>query len=275
MQNDKIEIRPLTRNIGAEIHGVDLREPLDDATYDVLHGALLEHLVIFFRDQRITPDQQVAFGERFGELHIHPSAPCVDNRPELMKIHADATSAFAEGTRWHTDVSSDEEPPLASILHLSEVPEIGGDTLFASMYAAYDALSDTMKNILDPLVALHTSAVHVGRYESVGGGLRRDKHPEAEHPVIRTHPETGRKLVFVNPAFTQQILGMSEAESDAILNFLYSHNTNPQFQCRFRWAKNSIAMWDNRSTQHHATWDYYPEKRSGIRVTVKGDRPFH
>lgn len=275
MRNDRLEVHPLTGVIGAEIDGVDLREPLDDETFEKIHGALLEHLVVFFRNQEISPDQHVAFGERFGELHIHPSAPCVDNRPELMKIHVDATSPFAEGTSWHTDVSSDEEPPMGSILHLTTVPNIGGDTLFASMYAAYDALSETMKKLLDPLVALHTSDVHYGRYEQIGGGLRRDKWPHAEHPVIRTHPETGRKLIYVNKSFTQKIVGMNEAESDAILNFLYAHSVNPQFQCRFRWEQNSVAFWDNRCAQHHATWDYYPQIRSGIRVTIKGDRPFH
>ncbi|MCH9674115.1 MAG: TauD/TfdA family dioxygenase [Gammaproteobacteria bacterium] len=275
MRNDQVQVRPLTGVIGAEIEGIDLRKPLDDEAYERIHGALLEHLVVFFRDQDLSPEQHLALGERFGELHLHPAAPCIDGRPELMKIHADATSSFVEGTSWHTDVSSDEEPPMGSILHLTTVPKLGGDTLFASMYAAYDALSDTMKEALDPLYALHTSDVHLGRYESVGGGLRRDKWPESEHPVIRTHPETGRKLIYVNKPFTKQIVGMKPAESDAILNFLYAHNANPQFQCRFRWEKNSIAFWDNRCTQHHATWDYYPETRSGIRVTIKGDRPFH
>ena len=165
MRNDIIEFRPLTRHVGAEVHGVDLREPLDDETFRTLHGGLLEHLVLFFRDQDITHEQHVAFGRHFGELHIHPSAPCVDERPELMKVHADATSPFAEGTAWHSDVSADEEPPMASILHLSTVPSVGGDTLFASMYAAYDALSDTMKSVLDPLEALHTADVHRNRYE--------------------------------------------------------------------------------------------------------------
>ena len=195
---------------------------------------MLEHLVLFFRDQDITHEQHVAFGRHFGELHIHPSAPCVDERPELMKVHADATSPFAEGTAWHSDVSADEEPPMASILHLSTAPSVGGDTLFASMYAAYDALSDTMKSVLDPLEALHTADVHRNRYEQVGGGLRREKHPEAIHPVIRTHPETGRKLIYVNQPFTQSIVGMTQAESDALLEFLYAHNASPQFQCRFR-----------------------------------------
>jgi taurine dioxygenase len=275
MRNDAIEVKPLTGHIGAELHGIDLRQPLDDGALERIHAALLEHLVIFFRDQSITPDQHVAFGERFGELHIHPAAPCVNGRPELMKIHADATSPFAEGTRWHSDVSSEEEPPMASILHLTTVPEVGGDTLFSSMYAAYNALSDTMKQLLDPLEALHTSDVHRGRYEQVGGGLRRDEFPEAVHPVIRTHPETGRKLIYVNEPFTRQIVGMTQAESDALLRFLYTHCADPQFQCRFRWERNSIAMWDNRCTQHLATWDYFPATRSGIRVTVKGDRPFH
>ena len=191
MQNDTIEFAPLTRHIGAEVRGVDLREPLDDETFHTLHRGFLEHLVLFLHDQDITHDQHVAFGRRFGELHIHPSAPCVNGRPELMKVHADATSPFAEGTAWHSDVSCDEEPPMASILHLSTAPSIGGDTLFASMYAAYDALSDTMKRILDPLEALHTADVHIGKYEPVGGGLRRDKHPEAIHPVI-PHPPRNR-----------------------------------------------------------------------------------
>jgi taurine dioxygenase len=275
MRNSQIEIHPLTGVIGAEVHGVDLREPMEDATFEQVHDALLEHFVIFFRDQDITSEQHLEFGRRFGELHLHPSAPIIDDNPELMKIHADATSPFAEGTNWHTDVSSDEEPPMASILHLSTVPKVGGDTLFANMYAAYDALSDTMKTMLAPLTALHTSDVHVGRYEQIGGGLRRSEHPSAVHPVIRTHPETGRKLIYVNKPFTHHIVGMKSAESEALLNFLYAHTALPQFQCRFRWKKNSIAFWDNRCTQHLATWDYFPETRSGVRVTVKGERPFH
>jgi taurine dioxygenase len=275
MQSSKIEVRPLTAVIGAEIHGIDLSQPMNDETYSVVHDALLEHLVVFFRDQKLTHDQHAAIGQRFGELHIHPSAPCIDNRPELMEIHADATSPFAEGTAWHTDVSSDIEPPMGSILYLTTVPDTGGDTLFANMYAAYDALSDTMKKMIDPLTALHTTDVYIGRYEQVGGGLRREKYTNAEHPVVRTHPETGRKLIYVNEPFTKRIVGMSHSESEAILKFLYAHCANPQFQCRFRWEPNSIAFWDNRCTQHHATWDYFPQTRSGVRVTIKGDQPFH
>ena len=191
MRNDIIEFEPLTRHIGAEVHGVDLREPLDDEIVRTLHGGLLEHLVLFFCDQDITHDQHVAFGRRFGELHIHPSAPCVDGRPELMKVHADAMSPFAEGTAWHSDVSCDEEPPMASILHLTTVPSVGGDTLFANMYAAYDALSDTMKSVLDPLQALHTADVHVGRYERIGGGPAPGEAPGGHTPG-NTHPPRNR-----------------------------------------------------------------------------------
>ena len=274
MRNDTVEFMPLTGHVGAEVHGVNLREPLDDETFRTLHGGLLEYLVLFFRDQDITFDQHVAFARRFGELHIHPSAPCVDGRPELMKIHADATSPFAEGTAWHSDVSCDEEPPMASILHLSTAPSVGVDTLFANMYAAFDALSETMKKILDPLEALHTADVHRGRYEQVGGGLRRDKHPEAVHPVIRTHPETGRNLIFVNEPFTQGIVGMKRAESDALLAFLYAHCANPQFQCRFRWRTNSIAMWDNRCTQHHVTGTTIPRREAGCGSPSRAIAPF-
>lgn len=275
MRNRRIEARPLTPHIGAEIQGVDLREPLDDPTVEDIHQALLEHLVLFFRDQAITPDQHVVFGQRFGALHIHPAAPCVDNRPELMSIHADASSKFAEGTHWHSDVSCDVEPPMGSILHLNTVPETGGDTLFASMYAAYDALSDRMKAILDPLVALHTGDVYRGRYDEVGGGLRRADYPQAEHPVVRTHPVTGKKAIYVNRPFTAAIKDLEPAESDALLEFLFEHVSNPVFQCRFKWEKNSIAFWDNRCTQHYAIWDYFPQTRSGIRVTIAGDRPYH
>ena len=159
---------------------------------------------------------------------------------------------------------------MGSILHLKTVPETGGDTLFANMYAAYDALSDTMKTVLDPLEALHTDEVHRNRYEQVGGGLRRDERPTAGHPVIRTHPETGRKLIYVNQPFTQSIVGMTQAESDALLNFLYAHIANPRFHCRFRWERNSVAFWDNRCVHHRAISDYLPNIRSGYRIQVEG-----
>ena len=274
MPNNGIRIEPLTRHIGAEIHGLDLRQPLTGESFEIVHRALLDNLVVFFRDQELTHDQHVAMGSQFGELHIHPSAPCVDDRPELMKIHADDTTPFAEGTHWHSDVSCDAQPPMGSILRLTSVPEVGGDTIFASMYAAYDALSDSLKAFLDPLTALHTGRIYEGRYEPIGGGPRRE-FEENEHPVIRTHPETGRKAVYVSAPFTDHIVGLKSSESDVILKFLYQHCANTEFQCRFKWEENSVAFWDNRCVQHLATWDYYPQTRSGVRVTIKGDTPFH
>ena len=271
----RISVEPLTPAIGAEVSGVDLRESLDDETYAEIRRALLAHGVIFFRGQSIDHEQHVAFGRRFGELHIHPASPCVDGRPELMRVHTDASSTRQNGHQWHSDVSCDEEPPMGSVLHLHTVPEHGGDTLFSSMYAAWDALSAPMKALLAPLEARHESA-HL--YDHLYGDetvRRRNEWPSAVHPVVRTHPETGRKALFVNSIFTRRILGVTESESRALLELLFEHVANPHFQCRFRWRRNSVAFWDNRCVQHHAMWDYFPETRSGTRVTVAGERPYH
>ena len=275
MEYRRITVDPLTPSIGAEITGIDLRESLDDETVAEVRRALLAHGVVFFRDQHIDHDQHLAFGKRFGDLHIHPVAPCIDGRPELMRIRTDADSVRHNGDRWHSDVSCDEEPPMGSVLHLDTVPACGGDTLFASMYAAWDALSGPMKALLDPLEALHASEHlyhHLYGDEKV---MRRNEYPSAVHPVVRTHPETGRKALFVNGGFTRRILGVSESESRALLAFLFDHVAEPRFQCRFRWRRYSMAFWDNRCVQHYAMWDYFPETRSGTRVTVAGDRPFH
>lgn len=270
-----VNVVPLTRNIGAEIRDVDLRTPLSDSDFSEVHDALMKHQVIFFRDQDISPDQHLEFGRRFGELHVHPLAPSVNDVPELMLIHTDKDSFRNNGSDWHSDVSCDEEPPMGSILHLNTVPEVGGDTLFASMYAAYDGLSDTMKAILDPMVAEH-SGEHVYKHNYGGKGVqRRNAPPKSIHPVVRTHPVTGRKALYVNKTFTTGIQGLSPKESAALLEFLYDHTQNPLYQVRFQWERNSIAFWDNRCVQHFAVWDYFPETRSGIRVTVAGDKPFH
>ena len=231
----------------------------------------MTHLVLFFRDQQITPEQQLNFGYHFGELHIHPAAPYAHDNPKLMVIHTDADSKRNNGAGWHSDVSADEEPPLGSILHLHRVPPSGGDTLFANMYAAFDALSEPIRQLLRDL-----QARHVSDYTGVYGDHRPQREfPAAIHPVVRTHPVTGRQALFVNSGFTKRILGTTRTESDTLLDMLFKHVTNPAFQCRFQWQPNSIAMWDNRCVQHLAIWDYYPEMRSGIRVTVKGDRPFY
>ena len=269
MSYEAIEVRPLTRVIGAEIGGVDLTRPLSNRQIDELHTAIAEHQVIFFRDQEIDHDAHKAFGRLFGDLAIHSGVPGIDGHPEIVAIHADADSEFIAGENWHSDLTMNAEPPMGSILHLHTLPETGGDTLFASMTAAYDALSDRMKTYLDGLTAIHDGD-HV--YRPLFPDLDR-RYPSSVHPVVRTHPVTGKKGIFVNPSYTTQIVGVSKDESDAILGYLYQHCANPNFHVRFRWRPHSIAFWDNRCTWHLAVWDYYPETRSGFRVTVAGDRP--
>jgi len=269
-----ITVDRLTPHIGAEIHGLDLAQPLDEPAFEQVHAALVAHGVIFFRDQRLTPEQQMAFGRRFGELHVHPAYPTLlEGHPEILVVHADEKSRRIAGEDWHSDVSCDPEPPMGSILYMHELPPVGGDTLFASMYAAYDALSDALKRFLEPLTAIHDGEhIYRGRYEIDDAGK---VFPRAEHPVIRTHPVSGRRALFVNRAFTTRIVQLARLESDAVLAHLYRHVETPEFQCRFRWRVNSIAFWDNRCVQHHAMWDYYPARRHGHRVTIKGDKPFY
>ena len=270
---EAIRVEKLTPIIGAEIGGVDLSGPLSRAQADEIHRALAENLVVFFRDQRLTPDQHVAFGRLFGDLHVHPAAPHVEGRPELMLIHADAESKRANGEDWHSDVSCDAEPPMGSILRIATCPPSGGDTLFASMYAAYDALSERMKAYVDGLTAIHDGEhVYRGTYANFGVADKA-AYPRSEHPVVRTNPVTGRKALYVNRIFTTHIVGLPRDESDAVLAFLLTHVESPLWQCRFRWRPNSMAFWDNRSAQHRAMWDYWPHTRSGFRVTVKGERP--
>jgi len=269
-----IQVDKLTPHAGAEIRGVDLSQPLDERTFKEIHDALIDCGVIFFRDQRLTPDQQKAFGRLFGELHMHPAAPReLAEHPEILVIHADETSKHVAGENWHSDVSCDLEPPMGSILYMHELPPVGGDTLFASMYAAYEGLSEPMKRFLEPLTAMHEGEhVYRGRY---GVNDTGKVFPKAEHPVVRTHPVSGRKALYVNSGFTTRIVGLTRPESDALLQFLYRHVETPEFHCRFRWQVNSIAFWDNRCMQHHAMWDYYPQRRHGHRVTIRGDKPFY
>lgn len=267
----RIEVEPLTPGIGAIVHGIDLGSRLDDDLVEEIHDAWMQHLVLFMRDQHMSPTQHLAFGRRFGNLHIHPAAPYAHGDPALMVIHTDKDSRRNNGGGWHSDVSADEEPPLGSILHLHEVPPHGGDTLFANMYAAYEALSEPIRGLLDGLTARHESD-YAGYY---GDHPPQREYPRASHPVVRTHPVTGRRALYVNAGFTRRIEGLRPSESAALLGFLFEHVKNPAFQCRFRWEPYSLAMWDNRCVQHMAVWDYYPETRSGFRVTVKGDRPFH
>lgn len=273
MSLNRLEIHKLTPVIGAEIFGVDLAAAMDSRTFDAIHQALMDHLVIFFRDQTMDHAAQIEFGARFGKLHIHPAAPSVPGHPEVMIIHADANSTYVNGESWHSDVSCDDAPPMGSILHIRTLPEVGGDTMFANMYAAFDALSKPMQTMLAGLTALHDGELlYRGRYTSNDAGR---VYPKTSHPVIRTHPVTGRQALFVNSFFTARINELRREESDALLALLFRHIETPEFACRFRWQKNSVAFWDNRSAQHHALWDYFPHTRSGTRVTIQGDRPFY
>jgi len=269
MGHQTLEVRPLTLKIGAEIFGIDLSRPLAEAQVKELKDAIAQHQVIFFRDQELTHDQHKAFGRLFGDLVLHSAVPGLPDHPEIVAIHADADSRYVAGEDWHSDLTCDAVPPMGSILYLHAVPEIGGDTLFSSMYAAYEALSPRMRAYLEGLTAEH-DADHV--YRPLFPDVDR-RYPCSIHPVVRIHPVTGRKALFVNGSYTTRIMEVPAPESDAILAFLYQHVANPNFHVRFRWRPRSIAFWDNRCTQHLAVWDYFPQTRSGFRVTVGGDKP--
>jgi taurine dioxygenase len=276
MPNETLTITPVNGTLGAEVSGVDLSKPLGNQIFSEVHKALMDHQVIFFRDQDLTMEQHKDFGRMFGELHVHPASPSPEGHPEILVVHGDENSKYVAGHGWHSDVSCDAEPPMGSILRMVTVPPAGGDTIFASMYSAYDALSDQMRDFLDGLTAVHSSEhVYRGRY-GITENLRDGNYPQSEHPVVRTHPVTQKKSLYVNSGFTTRIKGMKEKESRAVLGFLFDHiATTPEFQMRFQWRENSIAFWDNRAVQHHSVWDYFPNVRHGYRVTVKGDRPFH
>jgi len=274
-RQQQIEVTPFAPALGAEIRGVDLADGLDIEIYKEIRKALLEFQVLFFKDQtEIPPETQISIGKMFGELHTHPAAPRMPGHPEIFEIHVQKNSKVANGEFWHSDVSCDEEPPLGTMLQLHVLPEIGGDTLFANTYAAYDALSEPFKQMLSGLTALHESEhVYRGRYSNRGVDDRGKTYPHAVHPVIRTHPETGRKAIYVNRTFTTRINELSDAESTAILDYLFDHCERIDFQIRYRWDVNDIAFWDNRCAMHRAIWDYWPAERKGRRVTIKGDRP--
>ena len=269
-----MQVTPLTPHIGAEVSGVDLTR-LSDASFDALLDAFTRHSVLFFRDQpALAPADQVAFAERLGPLHTHPAAPTLAEQPEIFVIHAHANSRVANGNGWHTDVSCDAEPPLATMLQLHQLPATGGDTLFSSMYAAFESLSPRMQEFLLTLQAHHESEhVYRGRYADRNVDDAGRSYPRALHPVVCTHPRSERLALYVNPSFTTRIEDLSPGESQALLSMLYAHQQRPEFQVRFKWSENAIALWDNRCTQHFALWDYYPEERRGHRVTIKGKAP--
>jgi len=266
-----ITVKKLTPALGAEIGGIDLSRPLSAQQVSEVQDALAENLVIVFRDQELSVDQHKAFGRLFGELHIHPAATnTVPGHPEVLLIRADENSQRADGEEWHSDVSCDELPPMGSLLYAHEVPPLGGDTVFASAYALYDALSDSMKTFLEGMTALHDGQV----FSKFGVGGHEVRIPRAEHPVVRTHPVTRRKGIFVNPIFTRQIKQLKKQESDAVLAFIYKMMDTAEFQCRVNWRVGTLTFWDNRCALHQAIFDYHPHRRVMQRVTVLGDRPF-
>ncbi|MDF1719435.1 MAG: TauD/TfdA family dioxygenase [Minwuia sp.] len=271
-----LDVRRTSPNIGAEIRGVDLANGLTTAEFAEVERAFHENQVIFFKGQsRIAPDVQIEIGKMFGPMHFHPAAPHLEGYPPIFVIHAHKDSKVANGEGWHTDVSCDTEPPLGTMLQMHILPSAGGDTMFASMYGAYDTLSPAMQSFLEGLTATHESEhIYRGRYSDRGVDDSDKVYPSAVHPVVRTHPATGRKALYVNAGFTTRINELSKAESRNLLDFLFRHMEEQLMVTRFRWSENDVALWDNRCVQHRALWDYWPEERKGHRVTIKGDRPF-
>lgn len=267
-----LDIKPLTPAIGAEIHGIDLGAPDMAHRIPEIRAALLKYGVIFFRDQDLTQEQHIAFAREFGELEVHPATPKDQPNPEVLRI-AHGPKSRGQENNWHSDVTWRAEPSLGSILMAREVPECGGDTLFANMHLAYERLSEQMKRFCEGLTAVHDIArVFSKRLDKAPADLH-ERFPPMRHPVIRTHPETGERVVYVNTAFTSHIEGLSPKESAWLLDHLYATAKDVEIQCRFRWQTGSIAFWDNRVCQHLAVSDYFPARRVMERVTIAGDKP--
>ena len=271
------DVQPVAGALGAEIAGVDLSRPLSDTTYAGLRRAWLEHLVLFFRDQELTPAQFLAFGRRFGEVIEYPFVKGLDDYPEIIPVLKLAHEHVNFGGVWHSDTAYLEAPPMASMLVAREIPPVGGDTLFASMYLAYETLSDGMKRLIEPLVAINSSskadASRTREDRMKDSGREGRKEYVSAHPVVRRHPETGRRAMYVNVAHTVRFDGMTEEESAPLLEYLFRHQTRPEFTCRFRWRRGSLAMWDNRCAQHNAINDYHGHRRLLHRITLAGDTP--
>ena len=267
-------VSTLTPHLGAEVRGLDLSRPLDDVQQSDLRRAFHDWGVLVFRDQRLDREAHKAVGRYFGDLHVHPMNHARNGDPEILVVKTTAESPYTAGDGWHSDVTCDEFPPLGSALYVTETPECGGgDTLFADMYLAYELLSPSMQTWLEGLTAVHDGAIpYVGNYGSTApeGG-----YPRHEHPVVTVHPETGRRVLFVNRGFTSHIKGLRRWESEAVLTALYDLvATTPKLHCRVRWEPNTLTLWDNRCTQHHAVWDYFPFSRYGERVSIiDGRRP--
>ena len=266
----ELELSILTPALGAEVKQVDLAN-LDDETFDAVHAAFLKHRVLVFRDQHLDREAHKAFGRRLGRLQTHPAKTNLGQPgdPEIFDIRITEKTRVANGEGWHTDLSCEPVPPMASALYITEVPASGGgDTLFASMVEAFRTLSPGVQSLLTGLTAFHNGYKDLAAYGFVP---KPDQvYPTANHPVVTCHPETGEPVLFVNEPFTEKINELSPRESDAILEMLYRHiETNTRFHCRVHWEPNTLVLWDNRAVHHHAVWDYYPERRIGERVTVQ------
>lgn len=278
------DLRPLAATIGAEIFNVDLSQPISQNGVQSLRNALLQFGVIFFRDQHLTPDTHLTLAKMFGTPEVHPIVAGIDERPEIIRIVKPANEPASFGTDWHSDNSFFEAPSLGTILYAEEVPPAGGDTLYADMYEAYNKLSDGMKDLLANLRAVHSAKIAYDPAGTAGAKYRGEstlKYKLSEavteenlHPVVRTHPESGRKALYVNPMFTIHFENMTESESAPLLEYLYAHCTRPEFTCRFKWQKGSVAFWDNRGVMHYAMNDYEGYQRVMSRITLTGDKPF-
>ncbi len=278
MQARTIEVKRIAGALGAEVRGIDLTQPVSGEQVAALRRAWLDHQVVFFRDQDLTPQQFLAFAERLGKSIEYPLVKGIPGFPTIIEVKKLEHERNAFGAIWHSDTVYLEEPPMGSMLLARELPPYGGDTLFANMVLAYETLSEGMKRMLAGLKAVHSSAkafvskTREDRVRADGRDTARGEY-RAEHPVVRTHPETGRKALYVNPAHTVCFSGMSEEESAPLLDYLYRHQTKPEFTCRFVWQPGSLAFWDNRCVQHNPVNDYHGFRRLMHRITLAGDRP--
>ena len=273
-----IEVKPISGAIGAEVFGVDIAKPLDDAVIAEIRGAFLDHLVICIRDQTLEPRTQLAFAQRFGEPMIYPLVKGLEAFPEVTPVIKHEDDRINFGGLWHSDTCYEQKPPLGTMLYARQIPPVGGDTEFANMYLAYETLSDGMRAMLDGLIGVNISGK--GRVRNTRAAMRQtaatDKTEdsyEAEHPVIRTHPETGRKALYVNTAHTSHFKGMTVEESTPVLEYLFRHQIRPEFTCRLKWDVGSLTFWDNRCAQHNPLNDYHGHRREMHRVILRGDRP--